>query len=329
MVSPNDLKNGMTIIFNGHIHQVVEFQHVKPGKGHAFVRTRLKNLKTGQVIDNIFKAKEEVEQAIIERHVMEYLYKDADNLILMDTSNYEQMEVPISLAEDLLPYLKENEEVTVVMYEEKAIDIVLPFSVELKAVFAPPGVKGDTATGGTKLDRGIPHKGVTQARSGPAQETHMDDETRTRKLLDELIKLMNENDLAELEIEEEGCRIRLRKTESRPEQPVIISTPAPPAEAPAEQPPAKAAHGEQPGAQNDVAIKSPMVGTFYRAPSPDADPFADTGDSVTEESVVCIIEAMKVMNEIKAECEGTIKELLVSDGEPVEYGQPLFLVEPA
>jgi len=150
MVSTNDLKNGMTIIWNGQIHQIVEFQHVKPGKGHAFVRTKLKNLKTGQVIENIFKAKEDVEQAIIERRIVQYLYRDANNLVFMDNNTYEQIEVPISQTEHLLPYLKENEEVTAVMHEGEVIDVALPFTVELKVVSAPPGVKGDTAAGGTK-----------------------------------------------------------------------------------------------------------------------------------------------------------------------------------
>ena len=150
MVSTNEFKNGMTIIWNGRIHQIVEFQHVKPGKGHAFVRTRLKNVRTGQVVENIFKAKEDVEQAIIERHIVQYLYRDTTNLVFMDTNTYEQIEVPISSAENLLPYLKENEEVTAVMYEGEVIDVALPYTVELKVVSAPPGVKGDTATGGTK-----------------------------------------------------------------------------------------------------------------------------------------------------------------------------------
>jgi len=150
MVSTNEFKNGMTIIHNGQIHQIVEFQHVKPGKGHAFVRTRLKNLRTGQVIENIFKAKEEIEQAIIERHVVQYLYRDPNSLVFMDNTTYEQLEVPVKQAESILPYLKENEEVTVVMYEGEVIDVVLPYTVELKVVSAPPGVKGDTATGATK-----------------------------------------------------------------------------------------------------------------------------------------------------------------------------------
>jgi len=150
MISTNDIKNGMTIIFNGQVHQVIEFQHVKPGKGHAFVRTRLKNLKTGQVLENSFKAKDEVEQALIERHISQYLYRSPDNLVFMDANSYEQFEVPIGKWQHLLPYLKENVEVTTVAYEGEVIDIVLPFTVELKVVQAMPGVRGDTATGATK-----------------------------------------------------------------------------------------------------------------------------------------------------------------------------------
>jgi acetyl-CoA carboxylase biotin carboxyl carrier protein len=148
-----------------------------------------------------------------------------------------------------------------------------------------------------------------------------DDEKETKDLLAELIELMNKNDLAELEIEEEGCRIRLRKAERPADRPVIISAPVASGQATGPQ------ASEQPPAHDFAEIKSPMVGTFYRAPSPDADALVDTADAVTEESVVCIIEAMKVMNEIKAECVGVIKEILVADGEPVEYGQPLFLVD--
>ena len=150
MISTNDIKNGMTIIFNGQVHQVVEFQHVKPGKGHAFVRTRLKNLRTGQVLENSFKAKDEVEQALIERHIAQYLYRSPDNLVFMDTNTFEQFEVAISKWQHLLPYLKENVEVTTVVYESDVMDIVLPFTVELKVVQAMPGVRGDTATGATK-----------------------------------------------------------------------------------------------------------------------------------------------------------------------------------
>ncbi|NQT20091.1 MAG: acetyl-CoA carboxylase biotin carboxyl carrier protein [Planctomycetes bacterium] len=156
-----------------------------------------------------------------------------------------------------------------------------------------------------------------------------DDQKETKDLLAELIELMNKNDLAELEIEEEGCRIRLRKAEKAADRPVIISAPAASAEAPAQQPAPAPQQGNQAPDHNLVEITSPMVGTFYRSPGPDADAFVDTADTISEESVVCIIEAMKVMNEIKAERAGTVKEILVADGEPVEYGQPLFLIEPA
>ena len=152
----------------------------------------------------------------------------------------------------------------------------------------------------------------------------MDDEKQTKKILTELIELMNQNDLVELEIEEEGTRIRLRKAEARPQAPVMMSAPA---GQPGPQPTAE--HAALAPRENVVTIKSPMVGTFYRAPSPDSDAFVEANDTVTDDTVICIIEAMKVMNEIKAECRGTIKDILVSNGEPVEYGQPLFVLEPA
>ena len=120
-----------------------------------------------------------------------------------------------------------------------------------------------------------------------------DDEKETKDLLAELIELMNKNDLAELEIEEEGCRIRLRKAEKPADRPVIMSAPMASGQAPGPQ------ASEQPPAPGFAEIKSPMVGTFYRAPSPDADPFVDTADGINEDSIVCIIEAMKVMKALQ------------------------------
>jgi len=155
----------------------------------------------------------------------------------------------------------------------------------------------------------------------------MDDEKKTRKLLNELIELMKANDLVELEVEDEGCRIRLRKAEGRIERPIVYSTGmAGQAAGAMEQmvPAAGAGHRE-----NVFTIKSPMVGTFYRAASPDSDSFVEPNDAIEDETVICIIEAMKVYNEIKAECKGVIKDILVANGEPVEYGQPLFIIEPA
>ena len=149
-----------------------------------------------------------------------------------------------------------------------------------------------------------------------------------------LVQLMNQNDLAELSLEEEGRKVRLRKSNAFQPK-TIASAPAAAAassaSAPAKggAPAAPAASEKAPRADGVVEVLSPMVGTFYRASSPEADPYVDVGDAVKEDATLCIIEAMKVMNEIKAEMEGTIEEILVSNGEAVEYGQPLFLLKKA
>ncbi len=144
-----------------------------------------------------------------------------------------------------------------------------------------------------------------------------------------LISLMNENDLVEIEIEEEGHKVRLVKKNELP-----VDRPAPPpmpsAPIPTVPPEPLAAAPKAPAHPPDtITINSPMVGTLYRAPNPESEPYVDAGDDVTPDTVLCIIEAMKVMNEIKAETEGRILEILVGNGEPVEYGQPLFLIKPA
>ena len=142
--------------------------------------------------------------------------------------------------------------------------------------------------------------------------------------LKSLMAFMNENNLAELEIEEEGRKIRLVKMGGTTRE--VVALPAHMSVvAPAAGPAAPAAAPVAPA--NVHVIKAPMVGTFYRAPSPDNDPFADVGSQVNQESVVCIIEAMKVMNEIRAEIVGRIIEVLAENGHPVEYGQPLFKVQ--
>lgn len=138
-----------------------------------------------------------------------------------------------------------------------------------------------------------------------------------------LVELMNENALSEVELEEEGMKVRLRKFGAGgPVLPVPSYAPshAPAPAAPAAPVEGKAEKAEKPGR----IIPSPMVGTFYRAPGPDAKPFVDAGSPVGKDTVVCIVEAMKVMNEIKAECEGVIEEVLVQNGQAVEFGQPLF-----
>jgi acetyl-CoA carboxylase biotin carboxyl carrier protein len=162
------------------------------------------------------------------------------------------------------------------------------------------------------------------------------------KLIRNLIRLMERGEVTELEIEDEkaGLSVRLQRGPQAGSGPQVVMVPGsahPHGAAPAPgAPPAAAAPagGEAAApagadrAEGLIEITSPMVGTFYRSPSPESDPFVGTGDVVEEESVVCIIEAMKVMNEIRAECRGTIVELLVDNGEPVEFGQPLYLIRP-
>lgn len=156
------------------------------------------------------------------------------------------------------------------------------------------------------------------------------------KNIKRIIELMSENDLSEFELAEEGFRITIRRpyAGSAPMMmspmapgypPQNFAMPAAPAAAPAAagSPPAA-----DPAADNLIPVTSPMVGTFYRSPSPESDSFVNPGDEIDPESVVCIIEAMKVMNEIKAEVGGVIKKILVENATPVEFGQPLFLVEP-
>jgi acetyl-CoA carboxylase biotin carboxyl carrier protein len=146
------------------------------------------------------------------------------------------------------------------------------------------------------------------------------------KNLKRIVELMNQHDLAEVEIEEEGRRLRVRKMETR-----VVAAPAPAPAAPAAAAPAAPSTPAPVAAapkDNLHTIKAPMVGTFYRSPSPDSDAYVEVGRRISQESVVCILEAMKVMNEIKAECAGEIVKVCVQNGEAVEYDQPLFLVKP-
>ncbi len=142
-----------------------------------------------------------------------------------------------------------------------------------------------------------------------------------------LIELMDANRVVELEYEDEGRKIRLRRADDRPGAVTILSPPAAPLAAPAAPAPAEPAAAPAKRADNLVDIKSPLVGTFYRSAKPDADPFVNVGDEVQAEKVLCIIEAMKVMNEIKAEMHGIVREIHAKNGQAVEFGEVLFVVE--
>ncbi|TDQ41657.1 elongation factor P [Aureibacillus halotolerans] len=150
MISVNDFKTGVTIEVDNAIWQVLEFQHVKPGKGAAFVRTKLRNIRTGGISEKTFRGGEKVGRAHIERAKMQYLYATGDMHAFMDTSTYEQIELPATQIEYELKYLKENMEVSVITYEGETLGVELPNTVDLTVTETEPGIKGDTASGGTK-----------------------------------------------------------------------------------------------------------------------------------------------------------------------------------
>ena len=151
MISVNDLKTGLTIEFDGNIFRVIEFQHVKPGKGAAFVRTKLKNLRNGNTAEKTFRGGEKVAKAQIDNKKMQYLYESAGNHVFMDLNTYEQIELPGDVIEDELKYLLENSECNIIMYGSETLGVDLPNSVDLEVIECDPGVRGDTATGATKM----------------------------------------------------------------------------------------------------------------------------------------------------------------------------------
>ncbi|MBF0709226.1 elongation factor P [Alkalihalobacillus hwajinpoensis] len=150
MISVNDLKTGLTIEVDNGIWTVMDFQHVKPGKGAAFVRTKLRNLRTGGIQEKTFRAGEKVAKAHIENRKMQYLYASADMHTFMDTTTYEQVELPAEQISYELKFLKENMEISIRTYGEETIGVELPNTVELVVTETEPGIKGDTASGGTK-----------------------------------------------------------------------------------------------------------------------------------------------------------------------------------
>lgn len=150
MISVNDFKTGLTIEVEGELWRVIEFQHVKPGKGSAFVRSKLKNIRTGAVQEKTFQAGKKVNKAQIDNKKMQYLYQDGDNYVFMDMNTYEQLSLPGDQIRDELNYLKENMEVSIMMYGSETLGINLPNTVELEVAETEPGIRGDTQSGGSK-----------------------------------------------------------------------------------------------------------------------------------------------------------------------------------
>ena len=150
VISTNQFKNGSHIEIDGTIFRILEFQHVKPGKGGAFVRTKLKNVLTGQVVDRTFNAGTKVDTATVDRRDMQYLYADGDDFVFMDTDTYDQVHVPAAAVGDAKSYLLESMTATVATHDGTVLYVELPASVELVITYTEPGVQGDRSTGGTK-----------------------------------------------------------------------------------------------------------------------------------------------------------------------------------
>ncbi|TAM85459.1 MAG: elongation factor P [Jatrophihabitans sp.] len=150
MATTNDLKNGMVLNLDGQLWTVVEFQHVKPGKGGAFVRTTLKNVLSGRSLDRTFNAGTKVETATVDKRAMTYLYREGSEFVFMDGETYDQMHVPEGTVGDGANYLLDNTEVVVAVHEGQALYVELPTSVELVISHTDPGLQGDRSTGGTK-----------------------------------------------------------------------------------------------------------------------------------------------------------------------------------
>ena len=149
-ITTNDLKNGMSLNLPEGLYQVVEFQHVKPGKGGAFVRTTLRNVRTGAQLDKTFRAGEKVEQAMIDKREMQYLYNDGTDYVFMDSESYEQLNVPPASLGSAVDYLRENDNAVLQMYGTEIVGVDLPAAVELKVAETEPGVQGDRVSGARK-----------------------------------------------------------------------------------------------------------------------------------------------------------------------------------
>ena len=149
-VSTADFKKGLRIVFDGQPYQIVDFQHVKPGKGGAFVRTTLKNVRTGAVIDRTFRAAEKVEQAVIDKREMQFLYRDGTDFVFMDNASYDQLNVPPASLGDSANYMVEGSTVQLALYDSEIVGVELPAAVELAVSETEPGIQGDRVSGARK-----------------------------------------------------------------------------------------------------------------------------------------------------------------------------------
>jgi elongation factor P len=150
VATTNDIKNGSVLNLDGQLWNVVEFQHVKPGKGGAFVRTKIKNILSGKVVDRTFNAGTKIDFATVDRRDFQYLYRDGDGFVFMDTTDYDQVTVPAATVGDSANFMLENQTVTIATHEGEALYVELPTSVVLEVTYTEPGLQGDRSSAGTK-----------------------------------------------------------------------------------------------------------------------------------------------------------------------------------
>lgn len=150
MATTNDIKNGSVLNIDGQLWNVVEFQHVKPGKGGAFVRTKLKNVMSGKVVDRTFNAGTKIDFATVDRRDFQYLYRDGDGFVFMDTTDYDQITIPAGTVGDAANFMLENQAVQIALHEGEALYVELPASVVLEVTYTEPGLQGDRSSAGTK-----------------------------------------------------------------------------------------------------------------------------------------------------------------------------------
>lgn len=158
MISTNDCRTGMTIELEGEVYSVIEFLHVKPGKGSAFVRTKLKNVRTGAVVERTFRAGEKISRARLDKRQVQYMYRSGEDLFVMDQESYEQFPVPAAELGEAVKYIKEEMTIELVLYEGRIMGVEPPNTVELVVTRTDPGLRGDTASGGSKpatLETGV------------------------------------------------------------------------------------------------------------------------------------------------------------------------------
>lgn len=150
MATTNDIKNGTVLNLEGQLWSVIEFQHVKPGKGGAFVRTKMRNVRTGKIVDKTFNAGLKIETANVDRRDYQFLYRDGADFVFMDLTDYDQISVPESVVGDAANFMLENQQATIAMHDGEPLYIELPVSVVMEITYTEPGLQGDRSTGGTK-----------------------------------------------------------------------------------------------------------------------------------------------------------------------------------